>query len=56
MGRDTPKTKKGKTESLIENRQEEEEPEKLEHEIALSLLEVLQSLTPVGFELFERYN
>jgi restriction system protein len=44
------RTKKSKIEKPIEERQEEEEPEQLEHEIAPTLLEVLQSITPTGFE------
>ncbi|MFZ4544526.1 MAG: restriction endonuclease [Saprospiraceae bacterium] len=43
-------TKKAKDKDMIIERQEEEEPEQLEHEIAPTLLEVLQSVTPIGFE------
>lgn len=43
-------TRKAKDESILTKRQEEEEPEQLEHEIAPTLLEVLQSITPTGFE------
>ena len=43
-------TKKAKDKDMIIERQEEEEPEQLEHEIAPTLLEVLQSVTPTGFE------
>lgn len=43
-------TKKAKNENQLVKRQEEEEPEQLEHEIAPTLLEVLQSVTPTGFE------
>lgn len=43
-------TKKAKNETVLVKRQEEEEPEQLEHEIAPTLLEVLQSVTPTGFE------
>lgn len=41
---------KSKTSAEISKRQEEEEPEQLEHEIAPNLLEVLQSVSPTGFE------
>ncbi|KQT21445.1 restriction endonuclease [Chryseobacterium sp. Leaf404] len=45
------KAKKEKSSpTKIVNIQEEEEPEELEHEITPSLLEVLQSVTPTGFE------
>lgn len=44
------KTKKIKTENDIIREQEEEEPEQIEHTIAPSLLEVLQSISPTGFE------
>jgi restriction system protein len=44
-------TKREKNEPInIINLQEEEEPEQLDHEIAPTLLEVLQSVTPIGFE------
>jgi restriction system protein len=43
-------TKKAKSETLLVKRQEEEEPEQLEQEITPTLLEVLQSVTPTGFE------
>jgi restriction system protein len=44
------KTRKAKPEIQIIERQEEEEPEQLEHEIAPTLLEVLQAVSPIGFE------
>jgi restriction system protein len=44
------KTKKTKPETQLIERQEEEEPEELEHEIVPTLLEILQSVTPTGFE------
>lgn len=44
------KTRKNKTKDQVIERLEEEEPENIEHEIAPSLLEVLQSLSPIGFE------
>jgi restriction system protein len=44
------KAKKTKQQPEVINRQEEEEPEQLENEIVPSLLEVLQSLSPIGFE------
>ncbi|MCP9761641.1 restriction endonuclease [Lacihabitans soyangensis] len=44
------KTRKSKTDDKLISRQNEEEPEELEHEITPTLLEVLQSLTPTGFE------
>ena len=45
------KAKKDKTlESKIVEKQNEEEPEELDHEFTPSLLEVLQSVTPNGFE------
>jgi restriction system protein len=44
------KAKKSKTSVELIKRQDEEEPEQLEHEIAPNLLEVLQSVSPIGFE------
>lgn len=44
------KTKKSKDEVPLSKLQEEEEPEQVEHEIAPTLLEVLQSISPSGFE------
>jgi len=44
------KSKKSKSDIQIIKRQDEEEPEQLEHEIAPNLLEVLQSVSPIGFE------
>lgn len=44
------KTKKEKSETEIIKEQEDEEPESIEHIITPSLLEVLQSVTPKGFE------
>ena len=44
------KTKKIKSDVQLIKRVEEEEPEVLEQEIAPNLLEVLQSVTPIGFE------
>jgi restriction system protein len=44
------KSKKIKSDVEIIKRQEEEEPEQLEHEIAPNLLEVLKSVSPTGFE------
>lgn len=44
------KTKKTKTEEEIIKVQEEEEPEQIELAISPTLLEVLQSVTPIGFE------
>ena len=44
------KTKKGKTESEIIKEQEEESAEHIEEIITQSLLEVLQNLSPKGFE------
>jgi restriction system protein len=44
------KSKKNKSDVEIIKRQEEEEPEILEHEIAPNLLEVLKSVSPTGFE------
>ena len=44
------KTRKTKTETQVIENLEEQEPEQVEHEIAPSLLEVLQSLSPLGFE------
>lgn len=44
------KAKKEKTEKEIIEEQEQEEPEYIEHTLTPSLLEVLQSVTPKGFE------
>lgn len=44
------KAKKSKASVELIKRQDEEEPEQLEHEIAPNLLEVLQSVSPIGFE------
>jgi len=44
------KTRKEKSKNQIIKEQEEEEPEYIEHTITPSLLEVLQGLTPKGFE------
>jgi len=44
------KTQRDKSETEIIKEQEEEEPEQIEHKITPSLLEVLQSLSPTGFE------
>jgi restriction system protein len=44
------KASKNKNDIQIIERQNEEEPEQLEHEIVPSLLEVLQSISPIGFE------
>jgi restriction system protein len=44
------KAKKTRPENKLIERQEEEEPEELEHEIAPNLLEVLKSVSPNGFE------
>ncbi len=44
------KTRKSKNEEPISVRQSEEEPEQLEHELAPTLLEVLQTVTATGFE------
>ncbi len=44
------KIRKGKKEPKLVQRQEEEEPEELEHELAPTLLEVLQNVNPTGFE------
>jgi len=43
-------TRKNKNVPNLTNIQEEEEPEQVEHEISPTLLEVLQSVTPTGFE------
>ena len=44
------KAKRNKTKLEILTDQEEEEPENIEHTLAPSLLEVLQSVSPKGFE------
>ena len=44
------KSKKDKNKNQVLEKQEEQEPELIEHEIALTLLEVLQSVSPTGFE------
>ena len=44
------KTRKTKSQTALIQKQEQEEPEQLEHELTPTLLEVLQSVTPTGFE------